>query len=388
MNDDHDNIRPALGLRTAPCENPVCEDAFQQIANNIDEVFWMCQPGSRRLLYVSPSYERVWGRSLPELYENPCAWLDGVHPEDLDRLKDKFLEKRCRGDFDEEYRIICPDDTVRWVRDRAFTIQDEQGCVCRVAGIAEDITKYKLAEQELEQSRTQLRELVLRQNWDREMLRTRIAREIHDELGQSLMALNLNMYWLMHHLPEGNTQLEDKAQEMIDMIVGIVKSVQQISSELRPSMLDDLGLAPTMSWYLKQFQDRSGVECDVSIRIDDEQVDSDHATAVYRILQEAITNIARHSSATAITVRAETLDGYLTMEISDNGCGFDQNNINMRESFGLIGMRERASALGGNLEIVGKHGEGTRLYLTMPLTSFQASGEISSMPADRQITGA
>lgn len=367
MKERLDKLCPSGTENMPACENPVCEDAFQQIANNIDEVFWMCTPGTRNLLYVSPAYEKVWGRSIAELYENPCSWLDGIHPDDLARIKEVFLEKRCRGDFDEEYRVICPDDTVRWVRDRAFTIQDEQGRVCRVAGIAEDITKYKLAEQELQQSRAQLRELVLRQNWDREMLRTRIAREIHDELGQSLMALNLNMYWLMHHLPEGEEKLEEKAQEMIDMIVDIVKSVQQISSELRPSMLDDLGLAPTMNWYLKQFEDRSGVDCDVSIRIDDEQVDSDHATAVYRILQEAITNIARHSDASAISVKAETLGDYLTMEIRDNGRGFDQNNINMRESFGLIGMRERASALGGNLEVVGKRGEGTRLYLTMPL---------------------
>ncbi len=367
MNQNRDKLCQAQAGEAVACENPVCEDAFQQIADNIDEVFWMCAPGTRDLIYVSPAYEKVWGRSLAELYANPCAWLDGVHPDDLERLKDIFLEKRCRGEFDEEYRVIGPDNTVRWVRDRAFTIQDDHGHVCRVAGIAEDITKYKLAEQELQQSRTQLRELVLRQNWDREMLRTRIAREIHDELGQSLMALNLNMYWLMHHLPEEDTRLADKAQEMIDMIVDIVKSVQQISSELRPSMLDDLGLAPTMNWYLKQFEERSGVDCDVSIRIDDTQVDSDHATAVYRILQEAITNIARHSDASAITVKAETLRDYLTMEIRDNGRGFDQNNINMRESFGLIGMRERASALGGNLEVVGKRGEGTRLYLTMPL---------------------
>ncbi len=380
MSGNHENFCPTRAADPESCPNPVCEDAFQQIAHTIDEVFWMCVPGSRKLLYVSPAYERVWGRSLSELYENPCAWLDSVHPGDLERIRHAFQAKRCRGDFDEEYRVICPNNTVRWVRDRAFAIHDEQGRVCRIAGIAEDITKYKLAEQELQESRAQLRELVLRQNWDREMLRTRIAREIHDELGQSLMALNLNMYWLMHHLPEGNEQLEDKAQEMIDMIVGIVKSVQQISSELRPSMLDDLGLAPTMNWYLKQFQDRSGVECDVSIRIDDEQVDSDHATAVYRILQEAITNIARHSSATAITVRAETLDNYLTMEIRDNGCGFDQNNINMRESFGLIGMRERATALGGNLEIVGRQGEGTRLYLTMPLASSQDSFGAAAVP--------
>ncbi len=368
MSVDSNNQRTLQGKESGVFVNLVSEEVLQQIVNNIDVVFWMCTPGTKELIYVSPAYEKIWGRSLKELYENPCTWLDGIHPEDLSRLKDVFLEKRCSGQFDEEYRVINNmDNTERWLRDRAYTVHDETGAVCRVAGVVEDITKYKLAEQALEESRAQLRELVLRQNWDREMLRTRIAREIHDELGQSLMALNLNMYWLKHRLPEEKEELADKAQEMIDMIVGIVKSVQQISSELRPSMLDDLGLAPTMSWYLKQFQDRSGIHCDVTIRIDDEQVDSDHATAVYRILQEAITNIARHSDADAITVVAETRDDYLNMEIRDNGKGFDKNNINMSESFGLIGMRERACALGGELEIVGKSGEGVRLNLIMPI---------------------
>ncbi len=342
-------------------------ETLHQVADHIAEVFWVCEPGHQDLIYVSPAYEQIWGRSLESLYADPCQWLEAVHQEDRPRIEPLFKQQRCNGSFSEEYRIVRADGEVRWISDHVFAVLDGRGMPHRVAGIAEDITERKLVEEELLASRGQLRELVLRQQWDREVLRTRIAREIHDELGQSLMALNMNAYWLLHQLPDESGQLKGKIQEMIDIIVGTVRAVQRISSELRPSMLDELGLGATLRWYVEQFQERSGIRCQAAIAIDTVVMDNDHATAVYRILQEALTNISRHSYADEVTLRVLVEDGCLTMAIRDNGRGIDHNEVDMSRSFGLLGMQERAGALGGSLEIDSKPGEGTQLVLNMPL---------------------
>ncbi len=345
----------------------ITPEILQYLAEHIAEVFWICEPGSQDLVYVSPAYERIWGRSREALYADPGQWLAAVHPEDRPRIAAAFETTRCHGQFSEEYRILRPDGEIRWVRDHVFASLDDEGLPHWVIGIAEDITARKTAEAALRDSREQLRELMLRQQWDREVLRTRIAREIHDELGQSLMALNLNAYWLLHQLPEEDARLRAKAQEMIDIIGSTVKAIQRISSELRPSMLDELGLEEAIRWYVEQFEERTGIGCRLAVDLDGAEMESEHATAVYRILQEAFTNISRHSDADGIELRACVADGQLRMEIQDNGRGMDHNEVEMSRSFGLMGMRERAAALGGRLDIESEAGKGTRLRLRLPL---------------------
>ena len=342
-------------------------EILHYVAEHIAEVFWVCEADSGKLIYVSPSYEQVWGRSREALYGDAGQWLEAVHPEDKGRMGLLFEQHRCKGKFSEEYRIVRPDGEVRWVHDHVFVVLDGAGLPHRVVGIAEDITARKQIEEDLRHSREQLRELVLRQQWDREVLRTRIAREIHDELGQSLMALNMNAYWLLHQMPEDAAHLREKIEGMIEIIVGTVRAVQRISSEMRPSMLDELGLGDAMRWYIEQFQERSGIRCQALIETGGQEIDADHATAVYRVLQEALTNILRHSDADKVAVQLRVADERLLMEIRDNGRGIDHNDVDMSRSFGLLGMEERAGALGGTLEIQSEPGEGTRLVLSMPL---------------------
>lgn len=351
---------------------PITSEILQDIAAHIAEVFWICEPGNPALIYVSPAYERIWGRSREALYADPGQWLASVHPDDRSRIARAFETTRCHGGFSEEYRILRPDGEIRWVRDHVFATLDGNGLPHWVIGIAEDITRRKAMEEELRASREQLRELVRRQQWDRELLRTRIAREIHDELGQSLMALNVNAYWLLHQLPEEDTRLRAKAQEMIDIIGATVKAIRRISSELRPSMLDELGLEEAIRWYVERFVERTGIDCRLDVELGDLEIEGEQATAVYRILQEAFTNISRHSDADGIELGVWVVDNCLEMEIRDNGRGMDRNEVEMSRSFGLMGMRERAAALGGRLDIESEPGKGTRLRLSLPLEPEQA----------------
>ncbi len=350
----------------------VTPDILRQITAYMAEVFWVCEPDhTGKLLYVSPAFERIWGVSRQALYDDPELWFASIHPEDQARIGAAFRSQRCQGRFSGEYRILRSDGTMRWISDRVFAVLDGEGAPRRVIGLVEDITARKKAEEEIRESREQLRELVLRQQWDREVLRTRIAREIHDELGQSLMALNLNAYWLLHQLPAEQQHLTAKVQEMIDVIVETVQAVQRISSELRPSMLDELGLEATMRWYVEQFHARTGIACRLDVDLSMRTIDDDHATAAYRILQEALTNVSRHSDADEIGLKAFVRDDCLHMEIYDNGRGMDRHGIAMSRSFGLLGMQERAVALGGSLEIDSAPGKGTRLYLKLPLGETQ-----------------
>lgn len=125
------------------------EERFRQLAENITEVFWMTDPAKHEILYISPGYEKIWGRTCENLYENPAAWMDAIHPDDRDRVMRSAISKQVLGSYDEEYRVVRPDGIIHWIRDRAFPIKDQAGQVYRVTGIAQDITERKLAEDQL-----------------------------------------------------------------------------------------------------------------------------------------------------------------------------------------------------------------------------------------------
>lgn len=346
------------------------EERFRQLAENINEVFWMTTPDGGEVLYISPAYEQTWGRGRDQVYDNPRAWLEAVHPGDRSRVENAFFNEIATGRFDEEFRIVRPDGSVRWVRDRAFAVRNEAGEIYRVAGIAEDVTAQKEASEALNQSREQLRQLALHQEADRESLRTRIAREIHDELGQALMALNLDLHWLLRRYESGEPlardQVDKKLREMMEMVSQTARAVQKISSELRPIILDDLGLEAALVWYVEQFQQKTGMQAEKAISLGEDRFADELATTLYRVLQEALTNISRHARATRFSVEVTQQGEHIRMLISDNGVGIDEDRLRKNDSFGLIGMRERVLALQGHLDIRSEPGRGTVVSITLP----------------------
>lgn len=234
-------------------------------------------------------------------------------------------------------------------------------------GLKQEIIERKKAEEELKSSRKQCRDLSLYLQDIREEERTRIAREIHDDLGQALTALKMDLSWLENRLPENQKLLFDKTASMSRLIDSTIRSVQRISAELRPGLLDDLGLADTIEWQAEEFQKRSDISCKVKLSFDNDTLDSVLSTAIFRIFQETLTNIVRHSNATKASVSVIDQSGKLTIEVKDNGKGITKEQISDAKSLGIIGMRERVRPWGGEVNIKGKKGKGTTVTVIIPM---------------------
>jgi hypothetical protein len=233
--------------------------------------------------------------------------------------------------------------------------------------ILRDITVRKQHEDDLRRQQQELRELSARVLEAREEEKTRIARELHDELGQLLTALKMDMAWLRERLAEGETA--DKAREMNAMLDQTVTATRRISADLRPLMLDDLGLADAANWLVEDFAKRSGVECHVQLPQEGtlDSAAKQVATAVYRAVQESLTNIARHSGARRAWVMIAVEDGTLHVEVEDDGRGIALQDLAKARSLGLKGMRERIAYLGGSLDIGSAPRGGTRVRLRVPM---------------------
>ncbi len=236
-----------------------------------------------------------------------------------------------------------------------------------------EIEERMVAEDELVQSREQLRNLSLHLQSVLEREREDIAREIHDELGQSLTAIKLDLSWL-HDRYADHVGLLKKIDSMVGLIDMSITSVKRIASELRPAILDHLGLAAAVEWQMKEFKVRTGIDCRLVITPDDLMVDRDRSTALFRILQEALTNVIRHAEASKILVSLRKTDGQVTLQIQDNGKGITQEQRADHRSFGLMGIRERVLFFNGDVDIrSGEPIEGTSITIRIPLDNAAAA---------------
>jgi PAS domain S-box-containing protein len=231
--------------------------------------------------------------------------------------------------------------------------------------ILRDITERQRAAKELEHSHQQLRELYEAMHEVREGERTRIARELHDELAQWLTALKMDASWIASRLPREHEQLVTKAERMKGVVDNTVAAMRRIAADLRPVMLDDLGLVPAIENLLYDLSERAGIAVSLTGGLGDAELKEPYATAVYRMVQEALTNVARHSGAAAVEVHVAALDGQLRVRIEDNGRGFNPDPE--RKSFGVLGIRERARTLGGAARIFSPEGGGTVVEIEIPL---------------------
>ncbi len=235
-----------------------------------------------------------------------------------------------------------------------------------ILSVLRDVTERNRFEEELRRSRERMRELAAHLESAREQERAGIAREMHDELGQLLTALKMDLVWLSRHEQEMPAETHRKVSGMMDMVDTTIQTVQRISSELRPGILDDLGLSAALEWLARGFEEKSGIPCDVDL---DETVEpeSSASTALFRICQESLTNVARHSEASRVKVELKREGSTIALTISDNGRGVTAEETERTTSFGFIGMRERARGLGGQLTVDGSRGKGTTITVSLPL---------------------
>jgi PAS domain S-box-containing protein len=327
----------------------------------------------RNTFTASVAFFRICGSDQEDFDGSYEGYLNFTHEEDR-ALLSQILEKamRERKPFSVEHRIVCPDGTLRNILAQGEVILDSAGKQERILGTALDITERKRAEEKLRRSHEQLRALSAHLQWVREEERTRIAREIHDELGQSLTGLKMDISWLEKQLakakPDGFKHMSERIDSVLSLIDKTIQTVREISAELRPAILD-LGVTPAIEWQAQEFQKRTGIRCNFSADVDQVDIDRDHATAMFRILQETLTNIVRHAKATEVDIALKVNDGFLMLKVKDNGRGITEAESYDLKSLGLLGMRERALIVGGRIEIEGTPEQGTSVRIFIPLRS-------------------
>ena len=348
------------------------QQRFEAVALAATDAIWDLNLETKNVWW-SDGMRKLFGYPPEEVSTKLEWWVERLHPEDKDRVLEAVqdLGKQGGRTWSGSYRFRRRDSTYASVVDRGFILYDSSGKPSRIVGGICDVTEQRKAEQALENSRRQLRALSARLQWVREEERVRVAREIHDELGQVLTALKINLDWLERKLgvrdndPSLNPLL-DRVVESAEIADSAISNVQRITSDLRPSSLDNLGLAAALEHEAQRFQQRTGIACQVKLPADKLEVPSEAATAVFRIFQEALTNVARHAQATEVRAALQSEADHLVLQVEDNGRGISNEALADKKSLGLLGMRERAAVLGGEVAISAIQPSGTRVTLRLP----------------------
>ncbi|MEP7153634.1 MAG: GAF domain-containing sensor histidine kinase, partial [Nitrospira sp.] len=243
--------------------------------------------------------------------------------------------------------------------------------VSNLVALAYEEEQRKRAETQLQQSQERLRSLTGRLESIREEERTRIAREVHDELGQALTGVKLELAFLRDQLSDVRPTILARVESTVKLVDRTMQSVRKIATELRPVVLDQLGLIPAIEWQAQEFQNRTGIQCTLNIYLRTVALSVDRSTGVFRIFQEILTNVARHAQASLVDISMQEHTGHLLLQVSDNGRGITEAEVSGSQSLGLLGMRERALLLGGETTIERNLEEGTRVTVRVPLDQSQ-----------------
>ena len=337
------------------------EAMFRLLTENATDIVSRHAPDGT-FLYVSPACRRLLGYDPEELVGRSA--YEFIHPDDAAGAPPP---RDPAAAYSVTFRYRRKDGTYAWFESLGRALRDRTtGAVAEFQAVSRDVTDRMLAEQQLRRQGENLRALARHLDSVREEEHTRIAREIHDGLGQSLTALRLDLTSLARRFPEARADVRQKIGAMIALADGTIEAARSIVAELRPPILDDLGLAPSLEWYVHRFAKRAGLRCEWNPGPAELFVDREVAVIAYRIVQEALTNVARHAKARHVAVRLGEVNGALTVEIRDDGRGITDDAATSPRSLGIVGMRERALTRGGSLEISRLPEGGTSVRVTIP----------------------
>ena len=314
-----------------------------------------------KIFYFNKEVEKITGYKAKEI-SNLNQWFEKLFPGQTDQVLSYYKNDKLDG-F-KAPRIVEITRNDKGKRNLEFVAHlFSSGEVW----ILNDITQKVIAEEKLIKSRDQLKKLSEHLQAAREEERAKIAREVHDDLGQSLTALKMDVVWLKKNRQVKQEVLSEKLDSMVDVINQTIKTIQRIGTELRPKLLDDLGLISAIEWQTREFQNRSGIKCKINLINDSIDLNNNASLTIFRIFQEALTNIARHSKADSVdvTIKTNAKDFYLS--IYDNGVGTPKNKLEASTSIGIIGMKERADIVGGHVQIKTDSKKGTEIIVVIPI---------------------
>ncbi len=341
------------------------QELFRTLADNSPIGVYIVQNG--RLCFVNHHLQENMKYSQAELIGADS--LSFVFPEDRDRVR-AMAKAMLRGERSEpyEFRFICKNGETRWVMELVSSIQYNGGRA--VLGVFMDVTERKRSEEELRRSESQLRLLTQRMLEIQERERSRFARDLHDQLGQDLVFLKLQAESLAKNLAD-MPGLRERATD-IAVVAGRLKATSsRIAASIGPGILEGLGLVRAVEWCAEDFERRTGISCPVDTPVADINVCRTTATAAYRILQEALTNVWRHAGASQVEVKLERVENCVELTVADNGIGVNPGLLSGKSTLGFLGMYERARLAGGELSVSSAPGRGTRIVVRLPLGTSQ-----------------
>lgn len=348
------------------------EERYRSIFEKaVDGIFQTTLDG--KYVAVNPALARIYGYDSPDDLITAITDIAGQLYVDPGR-RDEFL--RAMQAQEEvtgfESLVYRKDGSFMWISESARTLRDLAGRVVGYEGTVEDITERKRAEGRLRVTLQHVRTLSKRLATVQEEERAHIARELHDELGVRLTCLKIDLSRVMsivgHRVrADLHAKLNSRVRSMVGQVDSTIASLQQLVTQLRPAVLDDLGLVAAIEWQSRDFQKRTGISCTCATNADDIALEPERATAVFRIFQEALTNTARHAQATTVAITVTSQPDSLQLVVADNGAGVPETKVSDRRSLGLMGMQERAAQCGGTVTIEGDPEKGTTVTLRLPV---------------------
>ncbi len=328
---------------------------------------WEWDIGKNSLKWSEETW-RLLGLRPEQCEPTSEVFISAVDPADRRLVRDAVATALSeRRPYSIDYRVRRA-GVIRVIHEEGEVVCAEEGRPIRMVGTLQDVTELKQRELELERQRAQLQELAANRETVREQERTRIAREIHDELGQSLTTLRMKAALLGLELGRSEPALVPQIDQIKSLVDQNIVVARNVAAKLRPGALD-LGIVSAIEWLAQDFEERTGILCglDIDSRLHDVELDDERATMVFRILQESLTNVVRHAQASHVEIGFEERDGSYWLEVEDDGLGFDPHSQGERKTFGLLGIRERATVLGGEVLIDSAPGAGTRVELRIPI---------------------
>ena len=345
------------------------EERYRSVFENaVEGIFQTTLDG--RFVAVNPALARMYGYDSPDDMLATIKNIRGQAYVDPGRRDELIRLMQTQGSVTGfEALVYRKNGSFIWISENVRSRRNQAGMLIGYEGTVEHLTERKLAEERLRATLEQVRMLSGRLAKVQEAERARIARELHDELGVGLTCLKIDLSRLCMAIETEKTipkKAEDKIRSMVEQVDAIIASVQRLATELRPAILNDLGIVAALEWQCQDFQKRTGIPCTCVTNADDIAMEPELATALFRICQEALTNTARHAQATAVTVRLEARSDFLQLVVADNGLGVSETTVSNRQSLGLLGMRERVAQFGGEITIQGQRGTGTSVTACLP----------------------
>jgi PAS domain S-box-containing protein len=365
------------GIATDITERKLTEQALAdqrrllQEAQNVAGLgCWEWDPASGRLTWSEQLY-KLYGVEPGKFQPSFENYLERVHPDDRQQSGERVARALIDGrPFTAEERVLRPDGSLRWLRSHCEVVRDPVGRPMKLLGACLDVTQSRVSEEALRAAAASLQALSRRLVEAEEAERRRIAGELHDRVGQNLSALNINLDIVLGALGEAAPMdVRVRLRDSLALVDGTLQSIENVMADLRPPLLEEYGLGAALGWYAEEFFRRTAIEIDFTdeAREKNRALRRDAAVALFRIAQEALNNVAKHANARRVAIRVSAEDGSMSVEIRDDGAGFDAAAAEARASRrGMTTMRERAEAAGGRLEIASAPGTGTVLRASVP----------------------